>query len=128
MVEGQLIPHGFPNFNFYVENLRFLVFCGWIDRQMDRQTETLIRCGLGFFQVNEEIFGAAEPHFGNNRIMGEMDRNALTNNWNTRWPKPRFSHIYSGVTHWVSAKIHQKFRPPKFRIFLARTNPHPLFV
>jgi hypothetical protein len=36
---GQITPHGYPNFNSYVKNLRFFIF------QTDRQTDTEINPG-----------------------------------------------------------------------------------
>jgi hypothetical protein len=47
---GQMTPRGYPSFNSYVENLRFL-YSGQMDRGTDigtdRGMETLIWCGLG---------------------------------------------------------------------------------
>ena len=36
------------------------------------------------------IFGMAEPYFGDNRVMGETDRNALTNNRNVTYAQYTF--------------------------------------
>ncbi len=46
---GQMTPRGYPNFNSYVQNLRFLVFRmdGQRDGKTDGEMETLIRGGLG---------------------------------------------------------------------------------
>ncbi len=33
--DRQMTPHGYPNFNFYLKNLRVFVF--WTDRCMDGQ-------------------------------------------------------------------------------------------
>ncbi len=45
----QKTPCGHPNFNSYIQHLHVFVF--QTDRQMDRQTEKLIRCGLGTLSV-----------------------------------------------------------------------------
>jgi hypothetical protein len=37
MVDGQMTPRGYPNFNFYVKNLCVLI--SWMDGQMDRWTD-----------------------------------------------------------------------------------------
>jgi hypothetical protein len=45
MEDGQMTPPRYPNFDSYLKNLCVLVF--QTDGQTDRQTETLIRGGLG---------------------------------------------------------------------------------
>jgi hypothetical protein len=42
MDDRQMTPRGYRKFNSYVKNLHF-----WYSGQMNRQTETLIRGGLG---------------------------------------------------------------------------------
>jgi hypothetical protein len=44
---GQKTPRGHPDFNSYMKNIRVFITNGQMNRQTDRQTEKLIRCGLG---------------------------------------------------------------------------------
>ncbi len=47
MYVGQKTPRGHPDFNSYVKILRVFIDNRQTNRQADRQTEIIIRCGLG---------------------------------------------------------------------------------